>query len=297
MTILNGKELSLEMREELKMRAGGYASRVGHPPCLAVVLVGEDPASHVYVKNKIKACEAVGIESRELKLPESVTQEELLQHVAELNADDKVNGILVQLPLPKSIDADAVVESIDPLKDADGLTAENMGLLFCGKKRVAPCTPHGVIKILEKYNIPLSGAEAVVVGRSQIVGKPMAQLLLEKSATVTVCHSKTKNLREHLQKAEIVVVAVGQPLFLGKEDFKPGAIIVDVGIHRKADGKLCGDVRFDEASEIAHAITPVPGGVGPMTIAMLLENTVTLAELQEKQSEEEEQSSTSGGEE
>ena len=297
MTLIDGKAISEQVKQEIAAEVAEIVARGGKRPHLAAILVGHDGGSETYVAAKVKACEVCGFKSSLIRYEADVTEKELLAKVRELNEDADVDGFIVQLPLPKHISEQKVIETIDYRKDVDGFHPINVGRMSIGLPCYVSATPNGILELLKRYQIETSGKKCVVLGRSNIVGKPMAQLLLEKSATVTVCHSKTKNLREHLQKAEIVVVAVGQPLFLGKEDFKPGAIIVDVGIHRKADGKLCGDVRFDEASEIAHAITPVPGGVGPMTIAMLLENTVTLAELQEKQSEEEEQSSTSGGEE
>lgn len=280
MVKLDGRALSLERREQLKSQIQDWVEESGVQPCLAVVLVGEDPASQVYVSHKIKACEATGIKSVEKKLPSSTTQDELEAVVDSLNKDPHVHGILVQLPLPDHLSEAAIIDKIDPLKDADGLVVENLGLLAAGRMRVAPCTPDGVIQMLKKYQIPMSGKNAVVVGRSQIVGKPMALLLLQENATVTICHSKTVNLKEHLASADIVVVAAGRPEFLGKEDFREGTAIVDVGIHRKSDGRLCGDVRYDELVDSAAALSPVPGGVGPMTIAMLLENTLQLTKLQ-----------------
>lgn len=277
---MDGKALSLEMRETLAARVQKFKETFDSSPCLAVVLVGGDPASQVYVRNKIKACQAVGIKSVEYKKPADISQDDLIQLVQDLNEDSEVNGILVQLPLPNHINEAKVLEHLSPMKDADGLCVENLGLLASGKKRIAPCTPHGVIQLLKKHKVSISGKKAVVVGRSNIVGKPMALLLLEENATVTICHSKTENLREHLHQADIVVVAAGRPEFLGQDDFSEGTVIVDVGIHRKADGKLCGDVRYGELTDVAWAMTPVPGGVGPMTIAMLLENTVQLSELQ-----------------
>jgi len=277
---LDGRTLSQEWRDGLKTRIEEFASQTDASPCLAVVLVGDDPASQVYVSHKIKACAEVGMKSLERRLPPETSQLELTRVVRELNNDPQVNGILVQLPLPKHINEAEIIENISPLKDADGLCIENLGLLAAGRKRVAPCTPFGVIQLLKKHNIPMEGQNAVVVGRSQIVGKPMALLLLEENATVTICHSKTKDLRQHLHQADIVVVAAGKPEFLGADDFKKGVVVVDVGIHRKDDGKLCGDVRFKELEGIAKAVSPVPGGVGPMTIAMLLENTLRLAEIQ-----------------
>ena len=275
---MDGKALSLEWRQGVRERAGEFEQKHGIKPCLAVVLVGDDPASQVYVSHKIKACEEAGIKSLENRLPAGTTQESLESLISDLNGNAEVHGILVQLPLPKHLNKFKAIEKISPLKDADGLCVENMGLLMSGKKRVAPCTPYGVIQLLKKYQIPMTGTKAVVVGRSQIVGKPMALLLIEENATVTLCHSRTKDLRAELKQADIVVVAAGKPEFLGADDFKEGAVVIDVGIHRKADGKLCGDVRTKELDGIAKAVTPVPGGVGPMTIAMLLENTLILAE-------------------
>lgn len=277
---LDGKTLSKEWREGLKTRIDGWVSDGQKAPCLAVVLVGEDPASQVYVSHKIKACAEAGVKSIEKRLSAETSESDLIRLVEDLNKSPEVNGILVQLPLPKHISEQNIIDRISPIKDADGLTLENLGRLAADRTRVAPCTPFGVIQLLKKHKIEMQGARAVVVGRSQIVGKPMALLLLQENATVTICHSKTKDLRAHLKEADIVVVAAGRPEFLGKEDFSPGTVIVDVGIHRKADGKLCGDVRFDELSNLAKALTPVPGGVGPMTIAMLLENTFLLTQKQ-----------------
>lgn len=277
---LDGKALALERREALKKQVQVFKEKFSITPCLAVVLVGEDPASQVYVKHKMKACEDAGFKSLEKKVASQTTQDELLRIIQQLNQDSSVHGLLVQLPMPNHIDESVVIESIQPLKDVDGLTTENLGLLFSGHKRVAPCTPQGVIAILKKYNIPLEGQHVVVVGRSQIVGKPMGMLLLEQNATVTYCHSRTQNLSHYLKQADIAVIAAGKPEFLGAGDFSQDVVIVDVGIHRKADGKLCGDVCYGELVNQASAMTPVPGGVGPMTIAMLLENTLKLAQLQ-----------------
>lgn len=273
---LDGKALSKEWRQGLKKRI----ETSGLNPCLAVVLVGDDPASQVYVSHKIKACAEAGLKSIEHRLPADTSQEQVLAIVSRLNQDPDVNGILVQLPLPQQISEQKVIDEIHPLKDADGLSIENLGLLAAGRMRVAPCTPFGVIQLLKKHNIKMAGQNAVVVGRSQIVGKPMALLLLEENATVTICHSKTQNLRDHLLQADIAVIAAGRPEFLGAEDFKQGAVVVDVGMHRKDDGKLCGDVRQKELTDKVTALSPVPGGVGPMTIAMLLENTFQLTQLQ-----------------
>jgi methylenetetrahydrofolate dehydrogenase (NADP+)/methenyltetrahydrofolate cyclohydrolase len=248
-----------------------------------VVIVGEDPASQVYVRNKVKTCGKAGIESFHFELPAAISESDLKAKIEELNHNPAVDGILVQLPLPRHIDADAILATIRPEKDPDGLTINNLGLLFAGKKRVAPCTPWGVLKLLEHYNLSVAGKHAVVVGRSNIVGKPMAQLLLEANATVTMCHSKTVNLAHYTREGDIVVVAAGKERFLGHEAFKPGAIVIDVGMHRPTTGefagKLCGDVRFEELEGHVQAATPVPGGVGPMTIQMLMENTLHLAEL------------------
>ncbi len=268
---------------QLKEKILKFREENGRAPGLAVVIVGEDPASQVYVRNKVKTCLALGIESFHFEVPGDISEAALSSKIHELNGDSKVDGILVQLPLPKHLDADKILELIRPEKDPDGLTTGNLGLLFAGRKRVAPCTPWGVMAILDHYEIPVTGKNVVVIGRSNIVGKPQAMLMLEKNATVTICHSKTVNLFEHTRRADIVVVAAGQPRFIGRDAFKAGAVVVDVGIHRPAtgdfSGKLCGDVRFEELEGHAAAATPVPGGVGPMTIQMLMENTLRLAEL------------------
>ncbi len=281
MKILSGTEVSKHLKEGLKASSLSLKAQLGRPPGLAVVLVGDDPASQVYVKNKIKTCHELGIESFEHRLKESATPEELKKCVGALNHDPKVDGILVQLPLPKQFIESEVVDWIRPDKDPDALTTHNVGLLWKGRAICLPCTPSGVMEILNFYKIPVEGKKAVVVGRSQIVGLPMAQLLLAANATVEICHSKTKDLRSALKDADIVVVAAGRPEFLGKEDFKKDAVVIDVGIHRKPakDGtqKLCGDVRFEELKDWAQAATPVPGGVGPMTIAILMQNTLKLA--------------------
>lgn len=280
---LDGKQVSAARRAVLKDKVRDFSQKTGHTPGLAVVLVGDDPASQVYVGGKIKACAEVGLESYEHRLPETTSPSELKSLIDQLNSDNKVDGILVQLPLPKSLDADEVLTWIDPNKDVDGLTSSSMGLLWMGKPRAISCTPAGVMAILEHYKITVAGKTAVVVGRSNIVGKPMAHLLTQADATVTVCHSRTKDVSSHTKYADVVVVAAGRPRMLGKDDFKEGSIVIDVGIHRQpgSDGKskLCGDVRFEELEGWAQAATPVPGGVGPMTIAMLLENTLRLAEL------------------
>jgi len=273
---LDGKVVAEARRAVLKDKIAHFTNTHGRKPGLAVVIVGADPASQVYVKNKVKTTTELGMESSHLELPESTSQADLLKIVAKLNDDPNVDGILVQLPLPKHIDTNTIVEAIHPEKDPDGLTTGNLGLLLAGRKRVAPCTPYGVMKILEHYKISPAGKRVTVVGRSNIVGKPMAQLLLDADATVTIAHSKTKNLRKHTLDADIVVVAAGRPQFLGADDFSPDAIVIDVGIHRNSENKVFGDVRFKELN--VQAATPVPGGVGPMTIQMLMENTLTLAE-------------------
>ncbi len=281
MLILDGKALAQKKAQELKIKVESFKSQWKKTPTLAVVLVGDDSASQVYVKNKIKACQSVGIQSQEVKLSSNTTQDELLSTLHSLNQNPLINAVLVQLPLPKGLDDFSLLSELSPLKDADGLTVQNLGLLFCNQTPISPCTPAGVIEILEHYKIPMEGKKAIVVGRSQIVGKPMAHLLLEKNATVTLCHSKTENLKEEMLQGDIVVVAAGRPEFVGIESFKQGATVIDVGIHRKADGKLCGDVKVDGLKGHIGALTPVPGGVGPMTIAKLLDNTLKLAEIQQ----------------
>lgn len=283
MQILDGKAVAEARRKQIKARAEKLTAKLGRPPGLAVILVGDDPASQVYVGNKIKACREVGIESFEHRLSDKTTAHQLQIQIQSLNENHLVDGILLQLPLPKHLNSDEAIGWISPRKDADCLTSENLGRLWSGRAVTTPCTPWGVMVILEHYGIPVSGKNAVVVGRSSIVGKPMAHLLTQADATVTVCHSKTPNLREHTSRADIVVVAAGRPEFLGKGDFRQDSVVVDVGIHRKppnAEGKskLCGDVRLKELDGVVKAATPVPGGVGPMTITMLLENTLCLAE-------------------
>ncbi|MEN3112871.1 bifunctional methylenetetrahydrofolate dehydrogenase/methenyltetrahydrofolate cyclohydrolase FolD [Uliginosibacterium paludis] len=274
---IDGNALAAKVREEIAQRAAELTAR-GVQPCLAVILVGEDPASAVYVRNKVSACEKAGFRSLKFTYAPDVDPQEVFDRIAELNADDTVHGILVQLPLPKQFDADKVLEAISPEKDVDGFHAENFGLLLQGRKSFYPCTPWGVMKMLDSENVELKGAEAVVIGRSNIVGKPMAVMLLSRGATVTVCHSQTKDLAFHTKRADIVVAAVGRAKFLKGDMIKPGAVVIDVGINRGEDGKLCGDVDFDSAREVASLITPVPGGVGPMTITMLLANTVESAQ-------------------
>lgn len=275
--IIDGKALAEKVREELAQRAAELTAQ-GVQPCLAVILVGEDPASAVYVRNKVAGCEKAGFRSLKFTYAADVAPQLVFDKIAELNADTTVHGILVQLPLPPQFDADQVLEAISPEKDVDGFHAENFGLLLQGRKSFYPCTPWGVMKMLDSENVSLKGMEAVVIGRSNIVGKPMAVMLLSRGATVTVCHSQTRDLAFHTRRADIVVAAVGRAKFLTGDMIKPGAIVVDVGINRDADGKLCGDVDFDSAKDVASLITPVPGGVGPMTITMLLANTVESAQ-------------------
>lgn len=278
--LIDGKLVSEKTRENIKGDVEAFKERYGAVPGLAVIVVGNDPASAVYVRNKHKACLSVGINSLQIELPEETTEEELLSKIDELNIDPAVNGILVQLPLPKHISEEKVTAKILPEKDVDAFHAENVGRIMMGNYDFLPCTPAGIIRLLEFYNIEISGKRCVVIGRSNIVGKPMALLLLEKHGTVTVCHSRTEGLAEITKEADIVVVAIGRPKFLTADMVKPGAVIVDVGINRGADGKLVGDVDFEKVSEIASYITPVPGGVGPMTITMLLKNTLLAAEKQ-----------------
>ena len=279
--IIDGNALSARVRGEIAERAAALTA-LGVQPCLAVMLVGADPASAVYVRNKVAGCEKAGIRSLRFDYPETATQAEVMAKLAELNADPAVHGILVQLPLPKHLDETAVLEAIDLKKDVDGFHAENVGRLSQCREAFIACTPHGVMKMLESSGTPVQGAEAVVIGRSNIVGKPMATLLTNAGATVTVCHSRTKDLAFHTRRADILVAAIGKPRFVTGDMIKPGATVIDVGINRLQDGpdagKLCGDVDFESAREVAGAITPVPGGVGPMTITMLLENTVISAE-------------------
>jgi methylenetetrahydrofolate dehydrogenase (NADP+)/methenyltetrahydrofolate cyclohydrolase len=275
--IIDGNALSTEVRGQLAERAAALKDK-GITPCLAVILVGEDPASAVYVRNKVAACERAGMRSlRDVYAPD-VDPAVVFARIAELNADPSVHGILVQLPLPKHFDSEAVLEAISPEKDVDGFHAENVGALMLGYPRFIPCTPYGVMKMLESANVPLKGAEVVIVGRSNIVGKPMAMLLLAKSCTVTICHSQSKDLAFHTRRADILVAAVGRAKMITGDMIKPGATVIDVGINRTPEGKLCGDVDFESAKEVAGAITPVPGGVGPMTITMLLANTLEAAE-------------------
>ncbi len=278
--IIDGNALSARVRGEIAERAAALTEQ-GVQPCLAVLLVGADPASAVYVRNKVAACEKAGIRSLRFDYPQDAEPAEVMSKLAELNADPAVHGILVQLPLPPQFDEAAVLEAISVAKDVDGFHAENVGRLSQKREGFLPCTPHGIRKLLEAERVPIAGAEAVVIGRSNIVGKPMAMLLTNAGATVTVCHSKTRDLAFHTRRADILVAAIGKPRFLTGAMIKPGAAVIDVGINRLQDGpdagKLCGDVDFASAKEVAGLITPVPGGVGPMTITMLLENTVISA--------------------
>ena len=270
--LIDGKALAARIRGKLKQKIDDLLAQGGPKPGLAVVLVGADPASAVYVRNKINACGEVGIESFHHTFGADLSEAALLAKIAELNADPKVHGILVQLPLPKHIDPQKVIEAIDPEKDVDGFHPVNVGLLSIGKPRFIPCTPFGVMKMLEDEQVPLRGATACVVGASNIVGKPMTLLLQAAGATVTICNSKTRDLAFHTKHADVLVVATGRPKMITGDMIKPGAVVIDVGINRLDDGSLCGDVDFESAKEVASAITPVPGGVGPMTIAMLLAN-------------------------
>ena len=275
--IIDGKLVSKVLREEIKEKVDDFFATTGRRPGLAVIQVGDDPASSVYVRNKHKACLDVGISSFEIKLPSETSESELLSEIYALNARKDVDGILVQLPLPSHISAETVIDAIDESKDVDAFKPSNVGRITIGSYSFLPCTPAGVMELLKYYNIDISGKRCTVIGRSNIVGKPMALLILEKNGTVTVCHSKTTNLSDITRDSDIVVVAIGRPEFLTADMVKPGAVIIDVGINRTESGKLVGDVKYDEVSEVASYITPVPGGVGPMTITMLLNNTFTAA--------------------
>ena len=276
--IIDGKAVSQFVKDEVKKEVSALGEK-GVSVGLAVIIVGNDPASRTYVNNKKKACEATGIISEEYALPEDTTMDELLALIKELNAKKSINGILCQLPLPKHLDEKAVIENIDPIKDVDAFHAVNTGHIMIGDYSFLPCTPAGIMEMLKYYNIEIEGKECVVIGRSNIVGKPMAMLLLQKNGTVTICHSRTKNLKEVTYRADILVAAVGIPYFVTADMVKDGAVVIDVGMDRK-EGKLCGDVDFAEVEKKASYITPVPGGVGPMTIATLMKNTVTAAKIQ-----------------
>lgn len=271
--IIDGKKISTEIKDECKEKVAAYKEQ-GIEICMAVIQIGSDPASSVYVNNKKKACEYIGIKSLSYHLEETTTEDELLELIEKLNNDETVRGILVQLPLPKTISEDKVLMAISPKKDVDGFHPMNVGNLCIGRKGFLSCTPAGVIELLKRYNIEIAGKECVVVGRSNIVGKPMSLLLLRENGTVTITHSKTKDLKEVCKKADILIAALGKPKFITEEYVKEGAVVIDVGIHRNENNKLCGDVDFDAVAPKCSAITPVPGGVGPMTIAMLMKNCV-----------------------
>lgn len=280
MQIIDGKKVSAQVKQEVKNETELLKKEYSITPGLAVVIVGDDPASRVYVNNKKKACELVGFHSEEYALPTETTQEELLSLVKELNEKKDINGILVQLPLPKHLDDKAVIEAINPLKDVDAFHAVNVGKIMLGEYDFLPCTPAGVMEMLHYYNIEVSGKNCVVIGRSNIVGKPMGMLLLHENGTVTICHSRTKNLAEVCSRADILVAAVGKPKFVTADMVKEGAVVIDVGMDRDENGKLCGDVDFENVKDKCSYITPVPGGVGPMTIATLMKNTVKAAKIQ-----------------
>lgn len=278
---IDGKRISQEIKDELKEKVAALKAQ-GNTGALAVIQVGNDPASSVYVNNKKKACAYIGIDSVSYEYPESIPQEELLLKIAQLNQEAHVRGILVQLPLPAHIDESAVIRAIAPKKDVDGFHPQNVGALTIGQKGFVSCTPAGIIELLARSGIEIEGKHCVVVGRSNIVGKPMALLMLRKNATVTIAHSRTRDLKALCKTADILIVAIGKPQFITADYVKEGAVVIDVGIHRNADNKLCGDVKFDEVEPLASAITPVPGGVGPMTIAMLMNNCVeSIAETEE----------------
>lgn len=277
--LINGKLVSASVRESLKLECDKFKTETGIVPGLAVILVGNDPASAVYVRNKHKGCIEVGFNSFEITMPESTTEQELLSEIDRLNLDKSVHGILVQLPLPNHINEDTVLNRISPMKDVDAFHPENVGRIMQGKYSFLPCTPAGIMELLDYYKVDIEGKECVVLGRSNIVGKPMSMLLLHKNGTVTVCHSRTKDLSSITKRADILVVAIGKPKFVTSDMIKPGAVVIDVGINRLDNGKLCGDVDFDGVEPIVSKITPVPGGVGPMTISMLLRNTLTAAKL------------------
>lgn len=274
--IIDGKETAKKIRENLRIKVDSLKQN-GVLPKLAVIMVGEDGASRIYVRNKSKVCEELGIQYEEYLLKEDSTQEELLELIRKLNERPDVHGILLQSPIPQHLDINEAFRTIYPEKDVDGFNPVNVGKLALGQETFISCTPFGIIKLLEEYNVPIEGSHAVIIGRSNIVGKPMMQCLLNKNATVTICHSRTKNLREITNKADILVCAIGKPKFVKKDMVKEGATVIDVGINRNEEGKICGDVDFENVKEIAGYITPVPGGVGPMTIAMLMNNVVKAA--------------------
>ncbi len=277
--LIDGKAVSLAHRTRIAEEVKAFKEKTGVTPGLAVIIVGDDPASAVYVRNKHKACTEAGMYSEVCRMEASTTEEVLLAVIARMNEDERLHGILVQLPLPRHIDEKKIINAIRPTKDVDAFHPENVGHIMIGDYRFLPCTPAGVMALLDAYNIDIEGKECVVIGRSNIVGKPQALLLLERNGTVTVCHSRTKNLAEVTRRADILVAAVGKARFVTEDMVKEGAVVIDVGINRSADGKLVGDVAFDRVAPHAYAITPVPGGVGPMTITMLLENTLTAAKM------------------
>ena len=277
MSTINGKDLAAVVRGEVKVKAQRFLDEFGRKPALHVVLAGEDPASQIYVRNKKRACKRARVDSVQHLLPESTTQEDLLELIARLNGDEQVDGILVQLPLPEQIDENTIIEAIDPRKDADGFHPVNLGRLVAGQAGLVPCTPLGCMRMIAETGVSLVGKNAVVVGRSTIVGKPVAHLLLGEHATVTICHSRTMDLAGVISEADVLIAAVGRPEMIKGKWIKKGAVVIDVGINRLDDGKLVGDVEFEEAAQRAAWISPVPGGVGPMTIAYLLENTLTAA--------------------
>lgn len=275
--VIDGKVIGQEIRNEIKEQVASLVER-GYKPGLAVILVGANSASQTYVKNKEKSSIEVGMKSELIKLPETVSEEELLREVEKLNQDDSIDGILVQLPLPKHIDENKVIRAIDPEKDVDGFHPMNVGKMLIGQQTFLPCTPYGIMQLLERSGVEIAGKHAVVIGRSNIVGKPMGQLLLQKDATVTYCHSRTKDLKHFTKQADILIVAIGMAKFITGDYVKEGAVVIDVGMNRDENGKLCGDVEYHSAQQQASLITPVPGGVGPMTITMLLKNTLESAE-------------------
>jgi methylenetetrahydrofolate dehydrogenase (NADP+)/methenyltetrahydrofolate cyclohydrolase len=279
--LIDGKKISTDIKDELKVEVEKYKEQ-GIKITMAVVKVGEDPASAVYVRNKQKACEYIGIDSVAYELPEETSEEELLELIDKLNKDDVINGILVQLPLPKHMNEEIILDAIDSKKDVDGFHPNNVGKMMVGKETFLPCTPAGIVELLKRTNIELEGKECVVIGRSNIVGKPMSMLMLKENCTVTICHSRTKDLKEVAKRADILIVAIGKPKFVTADFVKDGATVIDVGIHRMENGKLCGDVDFEQVEPKAYAITPVPGGVGPMTVTMLMANCLRSVELQNR---------------
>ena len=275
--IIDGKAIAADIREELRQSTEAFKAIYGKAPCLAVIQVGDNPASNVYVNNKIKACQDIGFVSKSFHYTSAMTEQELINLIEDLNFDTAIHGILVQLPLPEHINEANIIKVIDPKKDVDAFHPYNVGGLMTGEASFLPCTPAGIMELLKRYNIEIAGKECVVVGRSNIVGKPIAHMLLAQNGTVTVCHSKTENLTEHCRKADILICAIGKPKFFTAEYIKPGAVVIDVGINRDENNKLCGDVDFADVEPVAGYITPTPGGTGPMTIAMLMKNTYSAA--------------------